>query len=335
MKQNENKVYPEQINNLILKDFENYLEHGMPKAEKGTEDDSYTCKLFNKLVYDGSARILKWYKKFPNFYILGRYDLYEPQYEKIALILNDNIIDAYKTNCEDNLKCSCITPVDPHDEYRPINIMQHPDIKNRYILQYYHDNMPKIIEINVHDNGLYVSEEYDKIVADIKELYAAGPENKYFKYIQVITDTNSVAMMHESLEPLEIIWSGKLKFKTDLFNNYEIDINIPVYTEVYNLYQNDTKMHVITRKKALSDVAKYLNTLSLDETFLSFFTTFIINFDERNDAMKVMLLIKELYKPASVFSAIMESIEFIPVTVSHPFAVDLGLHIVGLEPKAN
>jgi hypothetical protein len=329
------------IKKLILDDFENYLINGK-KCSKAEEDSSSfsMSKLFSKLIFDKSNRILKWYKKYRSFFILGIYDVEDPYLEKLIFILNSEIITAYKSISPRDIRYSVIANVDPINELNPLVLLRDHNKKNKYYLNYKSRKISRVVEIEIDSESdyLYISNIFDTeettptILENVQQ-----PHDVFFRNLTVETEKDFVSVLNDIPEPMEVIWTGLLEYP-DLGGFVDADgatitteLNIPIMTEVKSLYEHDGYLHIITREKALSDVKKYIKTLNDNNDLSQRFR--IVSSNYYKNTLPVMIILNtNLYQLRDPMILLCDSISFTPVRVSHPFAVDFGLHIVGLDP---
>jgi hypothetical protein len=340
MEDKEKCVFSEYVEELILKDFEEYLcnenYHSLISNQISVPD-----KVFSQFILDGPFRILKWYKKYPEYYILGVYNKKDPKYESLIFILNKSIIEAYKT-LETKVKFSSINFIDPITENNPLDIYQHSEEEDKYYLNYKYCNEPRIVEINMNK---YKHICISKLLMKRDEINSFTLSNVnrlqtvYFRNISIETLKDFVSVINDSAEPMEVIWTGELEFPNPEFgsmsNTIKIELNIPVHTKVKTVYDQQGYLHIISKENAFEEIKQYLDKLFSDpsNSINNYFRiAFIDNYN--TNIISIMLILRNTFTVSSPYNyqQIIDNVQFKPITVSHPFAVDFGLHIVGLEP---
>jgi hypothetical protein len=333
--------YPEYIVKLMLNDFENYLKNGLP-IQDNEKNPLFISKFLEKIIFDGSSKILKWYKNCSSFYILGLFNLSHPDEENIIIITNDAIINAYKGNIKE-IVFSEIKRIDIPTHNHPIIISQEPNPRcnNIYFLEYRCNNTPKVVEIDAR-SLVHVSNSFNRLSFPTVTIpNQEGPLNLYFKNVSILTGTDFVATLDESETPIEVTWTGIFKFPILEVINYgtikEIELNISIFTEVKSIGSDDGKyLHFISTENALKSVKKYLTDIFENNEMLkdNFYISFLNSTDNKKSLDIVLAAkLKTLYSTYAHndYNELNESVEFTPITVSHPFAVELGLRLTGLD----
>lgn len=163
-----------------------------------------------------------------------------------------------------------------------------------------------------------------------------GPKDNYIRNVNITTDIDFISILDESEEPIEVILTGKFKFpiqerECSLSEVIEVEMNIPIHTEIKKLFSSESKLHVITRKNVLDSVKEYLLNIFLDNDSLRQYLS--INFlDSHDDKLNIILIAKKPFIGSMPEKDVFDNnLSFTTISVSHPFLSELGLHFDGLE----
>jgi hypothetical protein len=306
------------INKLILDDFEEYLKSGYDK------ENHYNRLLKGLAFTEKGKKRLRWFKKYKGFYILGVSDLTFQESESVVFITSADIIRAF---CSDHVAkieyAALINTVIYESMEESIKVYRQQDSGGGRLIICYGKAGPDASYRQIALNPLHIGSQLEELKCVSFRCEAdegITPLNKHFR---ILADRPYAAEVNGIAEPMEVVYRGRILISSPSGEGETgIPFAMPVRTEAY-LSGGDSEngplyTHILFKDKVFDEVIDHLKRFFIENSCL--FGLFRIRLAKKDGEVKAVVHQADTDEPD-------KRIAFIAETVSHDFAVPLGLRL--------